>query len=293
MKRSRIEAIVYLLGLAGLVVAVRSVSGSSGQLPGPIPLVGAGLAGLVSILAAGHQWSSLLGLEGRDGLVARRSFYTAQLSKYLPGGGAVQVTSQFVLTKRLGIPGGRIAAATLLAALHSATSGLALGVLIVFEPELPTWIRIAVLGLPLVLMTSHPAVLRLLFRLVARVSGRFERANPSFGSASIVRSLALGLVNLVTIALSFAILAHAADGDLRFVPLIGAFCLAWTAGFVVLPLPSGVGVREVALLFLVPSTTEGVLLTAAVGQRLLTLVAEVSVVAVAALWSRVAQPATR
>jgi uncharacterized membrane protein YbhN (UPF0104 family) len=60
-----------------------------------------------------------------------------------------------------------------------------------------------------------------------------------------------------------------------------SFCLAWGLGYVVLPVPSGLGVREAVLIAALPGVVAGSLLAASVAQRLLTLVAEAVMTGVA------------
>jgi uncharacterized membrane protein YbhN (UPF0104 family) len=54
-----------------------------------------------------------------------------------------------------------------------------------------------------------------------------------------------------------------------------AFALSWTLGFLVLPLPSGIGVREAVLIAALP-VGAGPLLAASLAQRLLAMGADVT-----------------
>jgi uncharacterized membrane protein YbhN (UPF0104 family) len=57
---------------------------------------------------------------------------------------------------------------------------------------------------------------------------------------------------------------------------IFAFAAAWTVGFVALPFPSGIGVREAALVGLLGLPSEFVV-AASVAHRLVTIVGEIAV----------------
>jgi hypothetical protein len=58
--------------------------------------------------------------------------------------------------------------------------------------------------------------------------------------------------------------------------LVGAFALAWIAGFLAIPFPGGLGVREaVVVLLIAGSAVAGVVLAAALLQRATQVVAEV------------------
>jgi uncharacterized membrane protein YbhN (UPF0104 family) len=58
---------------------------------------------------------------------------------------------------------------------------------------------------------------------------------------------------------------------------LGAFALAWLVGFVIFPLPSGLGAREVVLVALLSHLSPGLVLGISVIHRFASIVAEMSV----------------
>jgi glycosyltransferase 2 family protein len=58
--------------------------------------------------------------------------------------------------------------------------------------------------------------------------------------------------------------------------VLSAFALSWVVGFLVFPLPSGIGVREAVLLAVVPGASSAALLGASLAQRFLVLGSEVA-----------------
>ena len=64
--------------------------------------------------------------------------------------------------------------------------------------------------------------------------------------------------------------------DAQPVTVVSAFALSWVVGFLVFPLPSGIGVREAVLLALVPGASSAAILGASLAQRFLVLASEVA-----------------
>ena len=58
------------------------------------------------------------------------------------------------------------------------------------------------------------------------------------------------------------------------------FIAAWVIGFLVIPIPSGVGIREAVLVAIVPGATAAPLLAASLAQRLVAIAAELLAVVV-------------
>jgi glycosyltransferase 2 family protein len=58
--------------------------------------------------------------------------------------------------------------------------------------------------------------------------------------------------------------------------VISAFALSWVVGFLVFPLPGGIGVREAVLVAVVPGASAAALLGASLAQRFLVLASEVA-----------------
>jgi uncharacterized membrane protein YbhN (UPF0104 family) len=95
-------------------------------------------------------------------------------------------------------------------------------------------------------------------------------------------------------AASFAVLL----GDVADVePLTAALamCAAWVVGYLVVPLPYGLGVREAILIAALPGVPTASLLAASLAQRLLGIAAEAGLASTSRVWLalRRRQPAGR
>ena len=114
-----------------------------------------------------------------------------------------------------------------------------------------------------------------LVRLLSRVGRRSWPEELIPPQERILRSYAWGIGSLLASGTAFALLAsslHAVKSPVASVP---AFALAWTAGFLALPFPSGVGVREVVLLATVGQIGgDALLIAASLAHRLVTMISE-------------------
>src|SRR5690606_33435750 len=194
------------------------------------------------------------------------SLYTSQLTKYLPAGGFVQVASQVTLS---GHTSGLAAAAIRLPVFSACTvcAGATLGSVLAFDDALPTWGRVLT-GLGVL----SPALLdrRLLgwvLEQARRVVRRLPGADGLPAQGQVVRCYLWSLGTLAAYAAAFTLLV----GDLADVrPLTAgaALCVAWVVGYLVIPVPSGIGVREAILVAALPGLGAGPLLAASLAHRL-------------------------
>jgi uncharacterized membrane protein YbhN (UPF0104 family) len=154
---------------------------------------------------------------------------------------------------------------------------VALGALSFADTTLPGWARVLCLvgfATPLVLW-------RPLMAAAVRGAGRmFRRVPPPDDLPSqraILVSAAWNAVSLVATALGYAVLVQPLGTDTDLASLVVVFMVAWTAGFVVLPLPSGVGVREAVLVGLISGAAASSV-GASVAHRIVNIVVEVTAV---------------
>jgi uncharacterized membrane protein YbhN (UPF0104 family) len=222
----------------------------------------AAFAGTVSSLMA---WRALLADEGHPLplLVAGRIFFVGQLGKYLPGG-LWSVAAQMELGRDRDVPRRRSAAAALLVLLVSLTAaGL------VAAATLPFTAR------------GEIAPYRWVFLVPALGIAVLRKTPPgrSISGRGALAALAWAGVQWAAFGLSlwaFARAAPDAPGSL-VVLAIGAYALAWSAGFLFLVAPAGAGVREGALaLLLGPAVGSGRALGFALVARLLSTVADLA-----------------
>lgn len=261
------------LGAAGVaymaVVVIRELrSGNEIEWPPPWALIVSFALIATGLWLSSVAWLRLLDVEARE-RVHRADFFAAQLGKYLPGG-VWQPLGQVGLAGERGISKARSSGAIVAHAALQVSVGLALAFPFAFRADLePGWRAAAGLSL-LGPILVYPAL---------RLLGRWPRAQDSvraLGSparASITAGLLLA--NIAFQGVAFSLLASVDRGDL--LSTTAAFSVAWTLGFLAIPFPAGLGVREAALLALVP-VQAATIVAASVAGRIVTVAVEFSLI---------------
>lgn len=244
--------------MVAFVLAVRDLD--EVPLPDPLRWFGAAVATAVFLVLVSASYAALFStpLARR---IAHRSFFRSQLMKYNPIGAVTQPASQAVLTAA-GSTGGSASFATILSKLTTGAGGLLWGpvVGVAVHPMSPA-LRLACFAAPVGVVTCHPGVLRIIARRLARVG---LVADPLPGGRQIARSVILAFVGIGWAGVGF-LLSAPADGEVpASVGAVAAFALTWTLGFLALPFPGGVGVREAVATVLVPGGVAPVLIAALV-----------------------------
>jgi uncharacterized membrane protein YbhN (UPF0104 family) len=269
----RWRAVIGLASIAGLAIAaVSTVEDAREQaLPGLLPLAAALVAQLVAMVAAARGWATLFPLDS-DRRAAVRGLYASQLTKYLPAGGFVQAASQVTLSSQqtgMGVAAMRFPVFAACSVAAAATAGAVL----VVAGDLPGWGRVAAaLGL-VVLVVLDRRLLARTVRLARRVVRRLPPPDALPDQRAILRCYGCVLVGQVAYAVAFvALLSDLAP--VHAIAAAAAFSAAWGLGYLALPLPSGVLVREGVLIATLPGLAAGSLLAASVAHRLTGFVAE-------------------
>lgn len=273
-RRSRIrwKAVGAVAGLAGLALAAWTSADEARHqaLPSPGALGVALALQVVAMMCAARSWIALFPPEA-DRHALATGLYTSQLAKYLPAGGFVQAASQVAMSSQ----GGMAAAALRLPvfSICAVVGAAALGSALAFAGGQPTWVRIAALCGLLGLVALDRRALAGVLRLLRRISHRVPEPSALPPQRAILTCFAFALGNLLAYAGAFALLV----GDLDDVqPLVAgaAFCAGWWLGYLALPLPSGLGIREAVLVGALPGVATASVLAASVAHRLVGLVAE-------------------
>jgi glycosyltransferase 2 family protein len=276
-----------VLGVVAMVagaVAFFSTREDAGALgaPDPVRLVAATAAVAVALLAAAGAWSTLLG--ERRFRVVLPGFLGAQLARYIPGS-LWQGVSQVLDAERLGVRRSRATTAFLVQLGTQVVAATVVTLLVLLDAsQLPPWLITAAVAAPLVAvpMVSRRWMSRAVAWLRAR-SVRFsgmELAPPS--QRALVVATAFGAVNALLIGSAFGLLMPSAASAREVAAAAGAFAFAWLIGFLVVPLPAGLGVREALLVIgLGDRHSVAVILGAAVALRLLMIVVEAGLALVA------------
>ncbi len=272
---SRWQAIIGLVGLIAIAVAVASTVGDvrGRTLPNAWALAGGLVLSLIGVGFAGTAWASLFPPH-IDRRALASALYTSQLTKYLPVGGLLQVASQVTLA---GQTSGLGSAALRLPVYSMCTvcAGATLGAFLAFADSLPVWGRVLTgLGVFAPLLLDR-RILSWTLRLARRVIHRLPDTDELPAQRLIISCYLLSLGTLATYAAAFTLLLR----DLADVPPVqaaAALCVAWVIGYLAVPFPSGIGVREAILFAALPGLGAGPLLTASLAHRLLAILAEVS-----------------
>lgn len=230
---------------------------------------------LAGVLLAGAAWWRLLAGPSMRALLP--SFAQAQLAKYVPGA-IWQGVGQVLGAEQLGSARGRASAAFLVQLWTQLVAATCVGALLVLDRPPPAWTWLLVLGAVAGLATlargALVRVLRVGAHLLRRDAADAGRQTPAQGD--VLLATVLGGGTMVLGGWSYAVLLLGPRPQIEVWIVVAAFAAAWVAGFLVVPLPAGAGVREFVLLAALGSRfgAAGVL-AAAVLHRVVTLVAEV------------------
>lgn len=268
-----------LIGLAGAAFVARTFIRDRDEFAQalssarPALLLVALVLGGLAMTGIGLAWyTSLRVLGGElDLLSALRGYFVGQLGKYVPGGvWAIMGRGEWARNK--GVPaavayssvllsmGSAYLAAVLLAATLVPVSGF-------LGAEGNSRFALVLLLLPLGFGLLHPRVVGASLALLRRTTKRELVVEvPTWRASSLVvlqqlpSWLLIGLAS-VTIAAAFGTRGAAVN-------LISATVISWVIGFLALPVPGGIGVRESAFVALATSLPGGIAAAVAVAARL-------------------------
>ncbi|MGH8868022.1 MAG: lysylphosphatidylglycerol synthase domain-containing protein [Actinomycetes bacterium] len=279
-------AVGALIGAAGLVFVVRAlwsdrdaVREALAELR-PELLFTAVVLAVLAMSSIGLAWRSLLVDVGAQ--VSRRSalrsYFVGQLGKYVPGG-AWAVIGRGEWARREGVS--RLAAYNTVAlSMISAYTAAALlvAVLVPVSGMIDGDARVyglVLLLLPAGLLLMHPRVMSALVVLLRRLTGRTLGFEPPPWQTSMLLVLrqvpswvAIGAVNVV--------LARALGWSPDVLDVISATAVAWIVGFLAVPVPGGIGVREAVFVAVVATLAPGPAAALALTSRLVFVVADVA-----------------
>lgn len=226
----------------------------------------------VGMTAIALPWRRALNLLQADlpwgQLVAR--YYVGEIGKYLPGG-VWPILGRGELAHRYGV---RRPAAYGSVGLSLVT--LYLGAMFVVGAGLPTLLAggdgtgpIGVLLLlPIGLLCLHPKVLGGAMALVERLGKRrLHLTIPSWRDS--VTLVALYVPAWLAIGAATWAVARSLDPSAELVAVVAAAVLSWVVGFVLVPVPGGVGVREAVFVAAAGSLDPGIAAATALAARLI------------------------
>lgn len=285
--RRRIPRIIGgLVGLLGLAFVVRLVWRFREDLVDtlsraqPAWLLVALVVGVCGMSVIGLAWRRLVQQMGGDidRASALRAYFVGQLGKYVPGG-VWAVVGRGEWARREGVAGTVAYASTMLSMITAyVAASLVAGIALVVDggalDGANPWLVAGVVALgPLGLLGLHPRLLGWGADLARRVSHRELQLEvlPWPQALGVVARQLLAWIGiggatwLVTVGLG---------ADLSFVRVLLATCVSWVAGFLFLPVPGGIGIREAAFVGVLGQ--DPIVATVALAARLLFIVVDVT-----------------
>lgn len=278
-----LRSVPYLLAAVGGSVAIFVSRGQTNALTAQAFLLSFALAAAHLIFAA-RQWACVLEAESDERDSIYRSVFLSQAAKYLPIGGFAQAAIQISASadKEEGLERARrYPASALLTLIGAAVVGLP----VAFDPAARALARAGAVTMLCVVLLLHPSIFRAANRLLRRLSRRFSLSITLPPAPVVRRSVAWSVANLAATALSFGVVLRSMDSSHSLLTVSAAFSMAWAAGFLVLPIPGGLGIRESVLILALPSITVSTMVSAALAHRFVMLCAELSVLTIHELYT--------
>ena len=288
-----------LIGLAGVAFVVRTlltkrdeVGDAFSQLNG-VTLIASLLLGLCAMTLIGFLWTRMLVTRGHDAppRSALSLYFAGQLGKYVPGG-IWPIVGRAELAVRGGVPRPDAYAAT---GLSMVTTYLAAALTICLGSLLSwTYPLVGILGFAAFALgflafsnaTLRTKVLTVLNRVSPRASALTEPR----------RLLILTVTHLpawILMSLSTSVTASAFGADIGIMHMLFITSASWLAGFVVVGVPGGIGVRESVFTALAGTAlTPGVAVSLALASRVVFIAVDLLGALVAHLIARTA-PSTK
>jgi glycosyltransferase 2 family protein len=289
MKRHLASAVGLLIGGLGIAFIARTlwrdreqVTAAMGALD-PWLAVLALLLGSTAMLQIGLAWRRALAIVGEQRPVVDTlyRYYVGQLGKYVPGG-IWPVVGRAEMARRGGVGAGAAYSSTVLSL---ATTYL--GAMVVALATLPFGLdgrgaqRWVLVLLPLGVLALHPRAVDLAVRTIERAGGRRPAvAIPAWSTS--VRLLARHVPAWLAIGLATWTLAAALGDAGTLGNMLFATTLSWVVGFLIVPVPGGVGVREAVFVAAATSLPAGIAAATAVTARLAFIAVDLSGAAVTA-----------
>lgn len=292
-RRALAGAIGTVVGLVGLGFVARLVLREREPIqalladPRPGWLAAALLLGLLAMANIGWTWGAILRrLDARlPAPLVLRGYFVGQLGKYVPGG-VWGVVGRGEWARRGGVPRPAAYAATVLSMVTAYLAACTLA--LVCLPARPwaagTGALAIVVGAlaPAGLALLHPRVLGAATARLGRLTRRAgEPRVPAWGASIgfVVRQVPSWLLVAAATAATAAGLGIAVD------PLAVALAtaVAWVVGFLALPVPGGIGVREAVFVALLGGG--GAAAAVALSARLLFVLVDLLGAAAASAWA--------
>jgi len=269
-----------LAGIAFLIIAFRDAWRRSQGLPIPRAwaFLSAVLLIIVGLFCLARAWVRLL-TEHRANRSLAAGFYMSQLGRYIPGA-VWQAVAQVGLATQAGVSLLQASTAFGVQSLVQLAAGGTVGAILAASGRgVPLAIRVSapLALLPLLLLRRRWLVRAL--HIVGRLTRRTFADDLVPPQGAILSSFGWTLCTLIANSLAFSLLLSSLPGGAPIVASAAAFGLAWTIGFLAVPFPSGIGVREAVLLVTIGfRVSRSNVIAASICHRLVLMGAELLVV---------------
>lgn len=298
MTRTRVANLVGIgIGVAGVAFVVqriirdRAEIGDALSAAAPVWLVVGAVTGSVAMTLIGVNWLGII-RHGGGTVRWRRGlswFFVGQLGKYVPGG-IWPIVGQAELAHRGATPRPVAYASTAMSMVATFLGAAVVGAVTgLVAPTSSRWVPAllaAGVGVVAVLVVAPPAR-RSADRIAHRLTRRELRLPEAQWFAVIVTRhlpvwLAFAGMNV------FSVVALGVDLDTRLVvQLVFVTCVSWMAGFVVVGVPGGIGVRETIFISMMTAPLgAGVAVAAAVLSRVVSIVVDLAGAGVSMAFAR-------
>ena len=269
----------------GIYVTVKRSSSDVDLLtvPSVVQVILATLFILLTLLSSSSAWA-LLFIGSRNRVALAKGFLVAQLGKYVPGG-IVQAASQISLVRRLGYERNTILLALPIFLLNTVVipgslCAVLLGLLATRNSLLLNG-TLLIVGLATFAIASTRSISGFLIIRILRVVKVRACPDQLPPVHRIRKSLVLGIIAATNYSLAFSTLVGANE---HFLLIAIGYFVSFTVGFLTLPVPAGLGVREfVLVLFLGNYIAPVTLISTGVALRLIQLAAELLLGVLAAI----------
>ncbi len=202
-------------------------------------------------IAAARSWAELNPVAMR-----RRSmigFLASQPAKYLPVGGAVLAVSQVRLSSYQTSSRRDVGWSFVVHSGTQVTAATLVALLMVPADEILVWVRVVVVMVAMVtILCTRNSFVAWLIRQLSRIVPRFRHLGSVPDTPTLWRSVGWSLIPFVLTGLAFSLLLTGWSEPFTVLVTAGVFSAAWVIGFLAVPLPAGLGLREAVLIALLP-----------------------------------------
>ncbi len=252
---------------------------TNGELPSLARILAAAALWTVGLIAGATAWATLIGGDRRVDHGA--SLLVSQLAKYVPGG-VWQASGQVGLARALGVRLQRGATAFSVLAVTQAVAGCTYGLVLAAawtDVGIVLRVLMALGALATLVLIDRRWMVWVLHKIPKTRSASAELVPPQ---RAIVITWAICLVTLAATSCAYLVLLGSfGPVDQPFL-VIGAYAIAWTVGFIAIPIPSGVGIREAVLATILHGIfPASVIIAASVYYRLVSVATEGVMAAIA------------